>query len=105
MSNKYNGWTNYETWNWNLWITNDQGEYETWINEAIAWVKDEKDHGQQIAVVSLAEQMEAAALTDLEDANLYGAFNDILSASLKDINWREFAQSFIDAVAERETHK
>ena len=24
---KYNGWTNYETWNVNLWFNNDEGLY------------------------------------------------------------------------------
>ena len=27
MSKKYNGWTNYETWNFNLWITNEEEDY------------------------------------------------------------------------------
>lgn len=27
-SEEYNGWSNFETWNANLWLTNDQGMYE-----------------------------------------------------------------------------
>ncbi len=28
MSTGYNGWTNYETWNVNLWIDNEYGSYK-----------------------------------------------------------------------------
>ena len=28
MCSEYNGWTNYETWNMNLWLTNDSSFYE-----------------------------------------------------------------------------
>lgn len=34
MSERYNGWTNYETWNVKLWIDNDQGSERYWADAA-----------------------------------------------------------------------
>ena len=31
---KYNGWTNYETWNVKLWMDNDEGSYHYWRDNA-----------------------------------------------------------------------
>lgn len=30
----YNGWTNYETWNANLWMTNEEPSYRAIVREA-----------------------------------------------------------------------
>ena len=30
----YNGWTNYETWRVHLWLSNDEGSYNYWLEEA-----------------------------------------------------------------------
>ena len=34
MCSEYNGWPNYETWNANLWIDNEEGVYLTAWNSA-----------------------------------------------------------------------
>ena len=33
MDNKYNGWSNYETWNFKLWLDNDQDVHNYIIDE------------------------------------------------------------------------
>ena len=40
----YNGWTNYETWNVSLYITNEYGMYMT----ALDWVKDRQRNNQSV---------------------------------------------------------
>jgi len=40
---EYNGWTNYETWLVKLWIDNEQGSQDYWIERAEQNVKDDED--------------------------------------------------------------
>jgi hypothetical protein len=37
MNEKYNGWTNYETWNINLWVTNEEVIYNDMMNHRGMW--------------------------------------------------------------------
>jgi len=54
----YNGWSNYETWAVNLWLTNEEGSYRYWTDrtrEVIAECADEDaDHS---ALSRLAEEL------------------------------------------------
>ncbi len=35
IDNRYNGWTNYETWAVSLWIDNDQATQMYWTGQAV----------------------------------------------------------------------
>ncbi len=54
-NNDYNGWANYETWNVNLWIQNDEGLY--------GFVRD----GLEELLDRCGNDWENVSLTDLKD--------------------------------------
>ena len=97
----YNGWSNYETWNWNLWLDNDQGAYEYWANRvqelnAIHFVPDyEWETESDIRVRELANELEADCEDSMELLPTAGPFADILNAGVSRINWREIAENML----------
>ena len=101
-SKRYNGWTNYETWNVALWFDNDSSEF---------WAEVAQDLFDSAEATNNCTREEEATFT-LADAmkdqveentpTVTGLYADLLSASLSEVNWREIAEHFIDEVDKEE---
>ena len=87
MSSKYNGWTNYETWNFNLWITNEESDY----NHALELAEDsENKYGLSKKLEEWAEDMASDALTSYEYT--HGFIKDMVNSSVGEVNFYEVAE-------------
>ena len=87
MSSKYNGWTNYETWNFNLHITNEESDYETALEMAF---DSEHEHELSNRLESWAEDMADDVLRSYEYA--LGFIKDMVNSSVKEFNFYEVAE-------------
>ena len=85
---KYNGWSNYETWNFKLWLDNDEDTY----NKIQNLVKD--------PVLSQDAQCLANALRYLatEEAPEIEAsfYSDVMMASVREVDYYEVAKSLLE---------
>jgi len=92
-STKYNGWTNYETWNVKLWLDNNQGDQKHMLELA----SDDTLTTYEVAQRIKAEIEEAAEMWMSDQASM---FADLLNSALSEVNWYEIAQSYIDDALE-----
>ena len=110
MSNedtKYNGWSNYETWNWKLWIDNDEGSasyYAELAQDCYECADSEYDWEtiEQARIRQLADVLQSDSETLAEDwmPNQSGPFCDLLNSAIGRIDWREIAESLLNDVEE-----
>jgi len=109
MCEKYNGWHNYETWNMNLWLTNDSGFYEIAEERIEEIAKDESinegysnlDKMDVAYKVSqwLEEYANAMWMEDFQSCNFnhsYGPLGDITNAAWNQIEWYDIAEHLVD---------
>lgn len=93
----YNGWTNYETWLVNLWITNDESQLEYWrecYQDSIGCSFDFR-HARNFAE-ALKEQFESDAEVI---SGTSGFWVDLINASLANVNWEEIGIAMRDYFA------
>lgn len=92
--NTYNGWTNYETWLYKLWMDNESG-----ISYYVEMVQE-----QEMDVYDLSEYLkdeaEEAADSMIEGCNV---FSDLLSASVSRVNFYEIAEAIFEDIEEDAT--
>lgn len=105
----YNGWTNYETWACALWIDNEQGAQDAYIERAQEVIKHPTYKNEfmkldrrivhELAEVFKAECEEAAEQWMGGQASF---FADIFNAALSEVNWFEIAEHYIELANEQE---
>jgi hypothetical protein len=83
---KYNGWANYETWCINLWLTNDGDSYLVELAENYDKVYEFAD-----AIKDYVEELREGILT-----NSATFVDDLINASLAEVNYYEIALSIIE---------
>jgi len=111
---KYNGWSNYETWNFKLWLDNDEDLHNYIIGEIKKIKTIGTSHIHEVSEVSnflrsyiednvpnLNVSTRSQSVHGLmSDKN--GFYNDILNAALRDINTYEIAESYLEDLREDE---
>jgi len=113
MSERHNGWTNYETWVVNLWMDNERGQQDYWADEARQCYEKARPRlgidliqgsltQRDMAAIKLAdrikEEHERAATEMLEQARYEtGPLADLLNGAMSAVNWDEIARSWVDA--------
>jgi hypothetical protein len=91
---KYNGWSNYETWVTALWMDNDEGSQSYWAEQA----EDVE------SIHDLADMMEQEHETIMEELNFptNGVYTDLLGHANGMIDWYEIAEHYFDEYHEDE---
>ena len=82
----YNGWSNYETWNFKLWLDNDEFSYNRARELVKASNKDVRELASDLRELATEEAPEIQA----------SFYSDVMMASVREVNYYEIAQILLE---------
>jgi len=97
MCKEYNGYTNYQTWNIQLWIDNDEGSQQFWTSRAADLLSFDEDNAKYNLEQELIEYYKYECNPLADKANVY---SDLLGHALSCVNWFEIADNLLEYAAE-----
>ena len=89
IKQEYNGWTNYETWNYKLWLDNNQATYD-----AVRTLAKKHNDAYELSIELSKVAHDNAPLLE---ASFY---SDVLNASIRQVNFFEIAESYLEEIKE-----
>jgi hypothetical protein len=102
----YNGWSNYATWNVNLWLDNDEGFYHDLVSLTHrALVSNTPEEATEELAVSIRSYVEAIWAQPWNDSDETGSFGDLRADdgdTLEDVDWEEIAAAWVDTWKDEE---
>jgi hypothetical protein len=101
---KYNGWSNYETWNYKLWLDNDKGTYY-YMQESAKAAYDEASQSEystkkENAIYNFAEFLKDYIEENNPLSDKASMYSDLLNAEISEINFREIAIAYMEDIDE-----
>ena len=87
----YNGWTNYETWNFKLWADNDEQTYRL-IQDTVQDIQKRIPEKEQHRTLADSLRILADSLAPELNASFY---SDVMMASIREVNYYEIAESLL----------
>ena len=94
MCEKYNGWSNYPTWVYNLWQDNDEYNYN-YVRELVEEIREEEDNEEETNY-KLQERLKDEFENNnplIDNADVY---TDLIGWAISHIDWREISEHLMD---------
>ena len=93
-----NGWRNYETWLFKLWLDNEEPLYLEWRERTRATWEDAEPTTywtrRQSATFKLADELKDFAEENTPDLGAC-VWSDLLASALAEIDWQEIAENML----------